>query len=269
MGRCSYEAIQTCKNGKRISVEIKTTNLKDESGNSSGYVSIVNDVTERKRIQAELAEVRRGLMEATESERLHIAQELHDGPMQDLYGLSFQMVGLKDLVVDSTGSQEFAEVQRRLQEVIQILRNMAYDLRPPALAPFGLEKAIRSHAEQLERAHPELSISLDLEPDGRTLPEQLRLGLYRIYQQALANVVRHSDARHATVRMRLEDERVMLEIEDDGRGFMVPPSWIDFTRQGHLGLAGAAERAEALGGALKVDSRPGSGTVLGVSAPRR
>jgi signal transduction histidine kinase len=157
--------------------------------------------------------------------------------------------------------------QQGLNQVIQTLRSITSELRPPTLAPFGLEKAIRSHAERFQEAHPELELHFDLMSDQQKLPEPMRLALFRIYQQTLTNVIRHADARRVTIRLHLGADRATLDIEDDGRGFEVPARWIDLVRQGHLGLAGAVERAEAVGGQLKVVSTPGHGTQVQVNVP--
>jgi signal transduction histidine kinase len=101
------------------------------------------------------------------------------------------------------------------------------------------------------------------------VPEQLRLTLFRIYQHAIANVARHAQAQNAYVRFEYNDERVTLEVEDDGCGFVVPFNWVDFARKKHLGLADTAERAEFLGGKLKVISALGKGTLVRLAAPRK
>jgi signal transduction histidine kinase len=176
---------------------------------------------------------------------------------------------LRDTAHDSLTTEQLANTQQGLNQVIQMLRSIMSELRPPTLAPFGLEKAIRSHAERFQEVHPELELHLDLMPDQQNLSEPVRLALFRIYQQALTNVVRHADARQINIRFYLNTDRAALEIEDDGRGFDVPARWIGLVRQGHLGLAGAAERAGAVGGQLNVISAPGQGTRLQVSVPYR
>jgi signal transduction histidine kinase len=160
-------------------------------------------------------------------------------------------------------------MRRSVQNVIDKLRAICGELRPPALTPFGLESAIREHADAFQAQHPEIRLHLDLAYDGQYLSEQLRLTLFRVYQQAIANVARHSQAKNATVRFKFDEQRAVLEIEDDGQGFVVPLNWVNFTRNKHLGLAGAAERAELLGGKLEVISAPGKGALVRLVAPRK
>ncbi len=219
----------------------------------------------QKQMQAELAEVQHRLMESREAERLHLAQELHDGPIQDLYSVSYQLSELQESLPNEASLARLAAVQTMLQQVILTLRTTAGELRPPTLAMFGLEKAIRSHVEGFQEAHPELAIRLELMPDGQTLPERVRLALFRIYQEALNNIARHAGAQQVSIHLNLEAEQVVLEVQDDGCGFEVPGRWLHLARQGHLGLAGISERAEAIGGKLKVISTPGTGTTIRVT----
>jgi signal transduction histidine kinase len=226
-----------------------------------------HEVAERLHTESELAEAQRGLGESREAERLHLAQELHDGPVQDLYGARFQLKELHE-ELGSRAARRLAEVQETLQQVIRTLRTICGELRPPALAPFGLEVALRSYLEQFHRSHPELDVRFDVTPDGQSLPEPVRLALFRICQEALNNIAQHAQARTAWVTLALDDENVELQIQDDGRGLDLPVRWLDQARRGHLGLLGARERAEAIGGRLEVAAVHGEGTVLRVTAPR-
>lgn len=257
------------KDGFSIWVRQLVSLVRDENGAPQFAMAMVENISERKRMEAELAEVQRRLMDSREAERIHLSQELHDGPMQTLYGLSYQMKSIQDEMMDHPSAARLGEMQETIKQIVQILRITCGELRPPTLAPFGLEKTIRSHAEQFQRDHPEIAINLALASDRLTLPENIRLSLFRIYQQALANVIRHAQAKKVTVHFAMDQDEVVLEVTDDGRGFSVPKSWIDFAREGHLGLAGIAERAEIIRGKLLVDSEPGKGTSLRVSVPWR
>lgn len=101
------------------------------------------------------------------------------------------------------------------------------------------------------------------------LPEQLRWTLFRVYQHAIANVVRHAQAQNAYVRFEYNDECVTLDVEADGCGFVVPFNWVDFSRKKHLGLADTAEQAELLGRKLEVISALDIGTLIRLAAPRK
>lgn len=229
---------------------------------------LINEIQERQSIQAELSEVKSRLIDNSEAERLALAQELHDGPMQDLYGLAYRLEMLRDDLPEEEKATLLGSVKVTLEEVIGALRVTASELRPPALDSFGLEKAIRSHIEKFSRSQPELEIHLDVEKDGQTLPERTRLALYRIYQVALTNVIRHARASRVDIRLHLSNHSVVLEVQDNGCGFALPERWVELARSDHLGLVGALERAEAAGGTLEVESGPGEGTLLRVTLPR-
>lgn len=221
---------------------------------------------EHKEIERELAEARERLAESRERERLRLAQELHDGPVQDLYGARFRLKSLLKSAADDNTSRQLADVEAGLQDVTRTLRAICGELRPPTLAPFGLDVAIRSHVEQFQAAHSDLNVELELDAGGLDLNEDARHALYRIYQHAISNVVKHAGATHVRIHLSF-DGNLRLEIEDDGCGFEVPERWTQLARNGHLGLLGAAERAESVGGTFEVQSTPGEGTCMRVVVP--
>lgn len=220
----------------------------------------------RERTQ-EITELQRRLIDSIEDERQRVSKELHDGPMQEVYGLIYSVSALTSSRSEADLESSRKHIQGKLQEINTWLRDIVQDLRPTSLIYLGLEKGIREHANQFTQEHPELQLNLELQPDGQSMPENVRLALFRIYRGALTNVIRHAHAQHVDVRLKHDSGQVILEVQDDGRGFIVPKSWISFIRQGHLGLAGAAERAEAFGGKLEVKSRPDAGTLLKVITP--
>jgi signal transduction histidine kinase len=229
-------------------------------------VGIVENITEQKRLELEMAELNSRLQSSMELERLRLAQELHDSPMQSLYSAIYRIEELRN-TVDPELKEALMDVKQHIQNVLQDLRATAKELRPPTIFNFGLENAIRSHANDVLEKHPNLAIHLSLAHDRQILPEKVRLALFRIFQQSIANVIRHAKATEVHVRFSFDAEEAHLEITDNGRGFNVPTNWIDFVRQGHYGLAGAAERANALGGFFKVKSTPGNSTTIRVTIP--
>ncbi|MEN4042134.1 MAG: response regulator [Anaerolineaceae bacterium] len=225
------------------------------------------EIMRRQAAEAELTELQRRLIDNAEAERLTLARELHDGPMQDLYAILFELDALHDGATTGDGDQRIRLIQNELQAVIQTLRATASHLRPPALSDFGLEKAIRSHVESVNRSQPGLDIQLNLMPDRQSLPDRVRLALFRIFQVAMANVLRHASASRVNVCLLVDENQAILEIKDNGRGFVAPEHMLQFARHGHLGLVGAAERAEAAGGKLEIETAPGEGTRIKVRIP--
>jgi PAS domain S-box-containing protein len=229
-------------------------------------VGIVENITEQKRMEIEMAELNSRLQNSMELERLRLAQELHDSPMQSLYSAIYRIEELRS-AADPERKEALEDVKQHIQNVLQDLRATAKELRPPTIFNFGLENAIRSHANDIVEKHPHLNIHLSLAHDRQILPEKVRLALFRIFQQSLANVIRHAKATEVHVRFSFDAEEAHLEIKDNGKGFDVPPNWIEFVRQGHYGLAGAAERATTLGGTFQVQSKPGNSTTIRVTIP--
>jgi PAS domain S-box-containing protein len=240
--------------------------VKEEDGRPLYAICTIENITSQKQMSAELAEVQRRLIDSREAERLHLSQELHDGPLQELQAVNFV---LADLEAENIPQEPVQHAQESLGEVIRSLRVICGELRPPALAPFGLEKAIRSYLNQTQEQHPELKIVANLQADGQSLPEHIRLALFRILQHALKNIVRHAHASQVRVDFSFDEQSIDLEIRDNGRGFRVPKRWIELVREGHYGLVGANERVQALGGVFTIESRPGNGAVLKVRIPRQ
>jgi PAS domain S-box-containing protein len=253
--------------GRMIWLQMTISSLPDEGGELSHALAIIQDVTAQKQVAAELTEVQHRLSDSREKERLRLAQELHDGPAQDLIGADLQLKLLSNLLKKEADQEKVEMVRQVLQQVNGKLREICGQLRPPTLAPFGLEVAIRSHLEQFQEQHPEIKVQHRLGRDGQLLPEPMRLALFRMYQEMLSNVVKHAQAHHVLVRFALDVEQVTLEVQDDGVGFAVPERWIQLARQGHLGLVGISERAEEIGGQLVILSKPGRGSIVRVVAP--
>ncbi len=229
-------------------------------------VGIVENITEQKRIELEMAELNSRLQNGMELERLHLAQELHDNPMQLLYTAIYRIEELRNSATPEM-KEALKDVKQNIQNVLQELRATAKELRPPTIFNFGLENAIRSHASDFVEKYPEINIHLSLAHDRQILPEKVRLALFRIFQQSLANVARHAEATEVRVHFSFDAEEAILEISDNGKGFEIPSTWIEFVRNGHYGLAGAVERATTLGGMLSVKSKPGNTTTVRAVIP--
>jgi PAS domain S-box-containing protein len=257
------------KDGSVIWTRLSVSLFGDRYQGQRYAMAMIENFTKQKLIQDELAEVERRLIDSREAERLQLAQELHDGPVQDLLAISYQFNNLQEVFQDENQLLQFNQSYSMLQQVMRTLRGICGELRPPTLTPFGLEKAIRSHVAQIEEARQEISIDLELMNDGKTLPERVRLALFRIYQQAVLNVLRHANASKIYVQFQFNDENVKLKIQDDGKGFHVPERPVELVRQGHFGLVGSAERAQAIGGKLWIESEIGQGTTVSVIVPRQ
>ncbi len=150
---------------------------------------------------------------------------------------------------------------------MQNLREMVNQMRPPTLIRFGLAKALTAYLEDFAEKHPEIKLHPSLIDDKQGLSENARLGLYRIAQEALTNMVKHAGADQGDVTLVCVDHHFILEIRDNGKGFALSPSLADYSAQGHFGLVGMKERAEAINAGFRVSSSPGEGTSIRVVVP--
>jgi PAS domain S-box-containing protein len=213
--------------------------------------------------QAQLSEERRRLLarlvEAQEEERRRLAGAIHDDPIQAMAAAAF----LVDLLGRQAGEPEHREAlhqaAKSLQEAIARLRRMVFELRPPALEREGLAAAIRQYAERATDA-TRRSICVD-DRLKRDLPMELRTTAFRIVQEALSNVGRHSGASSVEVTLEAREMGLFARVVDDGIGFEPTPA-LFASRPGHLGLQIMRERAEAVGGWCEIASAPAQGTTI-------
>jgi PAS domain S-box-containing protein len=262
-----YETRYLHRNGSLMWAALSITLLHDDPESYPFILVLAENITAEKQAAAELAEMRRRLLESGEADRQRLAQELHDGPMQDLYGTVFRAADFLDQASDPAEQARLKDVQEMVRNVANRLREICAELRPPTLTNLGLETAIRSHAERLQEQLPGLEFQLTLSKDGQVLPPHTRLAFFRIYQECIANTVRHAQATRVVVAFHSGAEQAELDIWDNGQGFELPDKWVDLLRGGRSGLAQVAERVEAMNGTLKIETRPGGGTLVHVTAP--
>jgi two-component system sensor histidine kinase UhpB len=217
------------------------------------------------RYRQRLRDVAARALTAAEAERKRIALELHDGTAQQLAGLRIRLRLVRDLDDPTARAAQLEQVSREIGEAIEEVRRMAMNLRPQALDVLGLAPAIESHARSLAEA-ADLSLDLKLDPLVGALDSEIELALYRILQEALSNVVRHSGASKVRIDLRRGGNgEAEMSVEDDGAGFHVERILGDEARG--LGLLGMQERAGYIGGSVHVESSPGRGTRVLVLAP--
>ena len=198
---------------------------------------------------------------AQEEERKRISHELHDETIQALVVLSRR---LDTLASDKKGLPEehrhnLEEIWRQTNDVIREIRRLSQDLRPAALDQLGLVPALEwlaSEATEYSGIRTDVSVLGNV----RRFPGEVELVFFRITQEALRNVWRHSSASMAKIKVEFEGDKVRITVSDNGKGFKIPERMVDYARDGKLGLAGMQERAQLIGGTLKVSSREGEGT---------
>jgi signal transduction histidine kinase len=233
---------------------------------STAYMARLDRISEAERQRAEKAEseLRRlsnQLVRVQEEERKTISRELHDEVGQILTGLRMELGTLSTNEAEEGFRQRLDSIKRLAEEALRAVRNLALLVRPSMLDDLGLEPALRWQTKEFSRR---CGIPVALAIEGRldSLPEALRLCLYRAIQEALTNCGKHADASRVTVTVRHQDDRVSASVQDNGRGF-------DKLRlQTHgLGLVGMSERVRALQGVITVSSEPGRGTLISLEVP--
>lgn len=199
------------------------------------------------------------LLTAQEEERRRLSRELHDEIGQALTGL---LVGLRLVENDPVENQGRLPYLRDLAaRTLESVRHLSRELRPAVLDDMGLVAAIRRHVEDFQQIHGIKTTVQVVGTEERRLPPAVETTLYRVVQEALTNVARHSGASYAGVLLNLNGPTALAIVEDDGQGFD-PES-----RRSGLGLAGMRERTALVGGSITIESRPGGGTTIYVKVP--
>jgi two-component system CheB/CheR fusion protein len=262
------------QDGARVFIEGTSRARRDHDGSFRGLLKIGRNITERhlreqqeqqaeersrqeleRRVAEATAELRKlslQLVKVQEDERRHVALELHDEIGQTLTGLQFQLA-----------SSEYAnmeESRQTVQDLIEQVRKLSMDLRPATLDRYGLTPTLETHIERFER---HTGIDTDFQHDGvdQRLPSLVEVTAYRLVQEGLTNLARHSEASSASVKLSMEDDLLKITIRDDGKGFD-PASLRDGS-----GLFGMRDRVSLLGGTLSIDTSPGAGVRISASLP--
>jgi PAS domain S-box-containing protein len=223
---------------------------------------------ERLRAEEARRDLLRRLVTAQEEERRRISRELHDRMGQQLAAL---MMGLKTMGAESYGRRASLDTLRQLEgmtdELSREVHTLAWGLRPPALDDLGLEAALAHYAEEwAERSRVPVDFHSAGFGGGR-LPLAHETAVYRIAQEALTNVAKHSGADRVSFILERRGDHVLAVIEDNGGGFDAETALTAAGRGRRLGLLGMCERAALLGGTINVESAPGAGTTLFVRIP--
>ena len=247
--------------------------IQSSSGMVIGLTGAVLDVTRQRGLEAERQEylthleVQRRLMEYREKERQEIARDIHDGPIQTLVSTLFNLQVSKEALPDPMLKNELEQIGQSLKGAVRELRVIVNELRPPSLLRFGLARAIRIHVEDLRERHPELLVEAELFDDNGQMPEPLCLTLFRIYQESMNNIIHHAQATHIWLRLVRQENNLVFEVQDNGKGFTQTEDLAKQTQKGHFGLAGMSERAQTAGGKLTIITQPELGTTIRVTVP--
>jgi signal transduction histidine kinase len=232
-------------------------------------VALESALSNLEKVESERKHLLDRTMRGAEEERTRIAAELHDGPIQRLTAVGYQLeeASMTLPAGDPAYVDELlSNAQRNLYAEISELRGLMATLRPPVLDELGLGLALADHLDSFEQ-RTGIMCFLDSDREARLEPE-IETVLYRVAQEALINVAKHSRAYHVWVYLRTDDDRADMQIRDDGIGFD-PTAANGLAGRGHFGLAGMRERVEMAGGRYRLLSSPGGGTAIRVRLPRR
>lgn len=229
------------------------------------------EISERQRVEEALRKSEEGLhflasqlLSAQETERGRLARELHDDLGQSLLFLRMQLnILLRKYSPEPEFRQDLEEAAAYLLRVIDKVRRLSHDLSPPTLEKLGLREALRDLFTEFKKYHdPEMVIKADLDETKDIAPEEVNIAIYRITQEFLANVHKHSGATQVAVAIKALPEKISIDLEDNGIGFDLEEIKQQPREQQGLGLASMEERLRMLGSRLSLTSQPGKGTHL-------
>jgi len=280
--RCEIEAIR--KDGNSVFLEISCTPV-FENGVFRGEQGTARDITEKKRMEREIARRQRQLrrsqkreeqlsgyaaavIAAQEEERRRIARDLHDDTAQALIALSRRIDSLREDLGDlpEAAQRKIEDLKALTDQTLASVRRFSRDLRPSILDDLGLVPALEWLVSENAKRY-KITTRLKIQGEERRLQPEVELALFRIAQEALNNTAKHSQATGAAVELTFGDTWCRLTVSDNGIGFQTPPNISELADRGRMGVMGMYERANLLGGNLYVRTAPGQGTRITVTVP--
>jgi PAS domain S-box-containing protein len=241
-------------------------NVVVENGEPKEVVGITIDISERKRTEEALQDLSRRMIEAQEEERRRIARDLHDDVSQRIALLAIDLETLEQRCSLSKSPLvgALSDLKSRIHEVSADIHNLSRELHPNRLEDLGLTAAVKGLC-QLTSKQKHIGIDFLHDEIPKSLHRDVALCLYRIVQEGLSNIVKHSGAKQAEVEICMTSANISLRITDAGAGFDVEAARLS----GGLGLVSMQERLRALGGGITIQSRPAQGTRIEVKVPLR
>lgn len=265
------------KDGSLIDVSLSTAPLRDGKGEIIGSVGSLADITERKQARETLRNyaqrlktLSRRIIEVQETDRRHIARELHDEIGQALTALKINIQAnlkpVQDLSVNGPLKARITENIGIVDRLLQQVRDLSLHLRPSMLDDLGLVPALRWYIDQ-QAQRAGLAAQFSADPQEMRLSPEIETTCFRIAQEALTNVVRHAQASQVSIELRESNSTLRMLIRDNGVGFDVHAMREHAAKGGSLGLLGMEERAALVGGQIEIESKPTVGTDVRVSLP--
>jgi PAS domain S-box-containing protein len=300
-GRFEDEGWRLRKDGSKFWANVIITAIRDESGRLLGFGKVTRDLTEKKRAHEELEQAHRNLqtevmerrsadkklhkseeslrrlsqhlLRTQDEERKRIGRDLHDSLGQCLAILKINLDSLQ-LALPAAESKAISQIEQCLEltdEAIREVRTIAYVLYPPMLEELGLNSAISWYLDGFA-SRSEIKITFDAAPELKRLERPVELALFRVLQESLTNVHRHSESSTAHIRLFEENGSAVLEVEDEGKGF--PEAMLDLDRDElassfGIGLRGMSERLRDLGGTIELKPAKKQGAIVRAAVPHK
>lgn len=263
-----FETVRHCKDGSLVDVSITVSAVKDAAGRLTGVAAIAHDLSDRKQVEKELRMLTSRLLNMQDEERRNMARELHDSVIQGLAAGVINLSMLKDsLQLMPESRKTLEETLKIVEDAVREIRTFSYLLHPPLLDVMGLQSALRWYVEGYSK-RSSVQVELNL-PEGRERwAKEIELTLFRIVQEALTNIHRHSGGSRAAICLSRTGDDLTLTISDNGHG-MDAQTLEKVRREGAalgVGIAGMKQRLQQLGGQLNISSS-GDGTAVTVTIP--
>ncbi|MHB8525876.1 MAG: PAS domain S-box protein [Candidatus Acidiferrales bacterium] len=305
-----FETVRVRKDGTRVDVSLTISPVRDSAGRVIGASKIARDISERKRTEGllrvsedkyrnlvgnleekvdartrelvernaeviqqaeQLRALSHRLMQIQDDERRRIARDLHDSAGQYLSALSMTLQAARQTTKNLPPklAQKLDEASEITYRCSSEIRTLSHLLHPPLIEELGLAAAISWYVEGFAK-RGEVQINLQMPPKLKRVGDDIELALFRVLQECLTNIHRHSGSKTATVRVEVDDHRAILEVIDQGTG--IPKSTLDLRKAGPrrtgVGISGMRERLKDLGGTLEIDSSE-QGTTVRAEIPLR
>jgi signal transduction histidine kinase len=265
------------RDGSKIPVVFSGASMTDDDGNILGIVCLAQDNTERKSSEEALKKTERELrilslkiLEAQENERKRVARELHDGIGQALTGIKFCLEnGLRKIEEGKPFSQiqEINNAIPLIRATVEETRRIAMGLRPSTLDDIGIAETLYWFCQQFEEIYTTTRIETSIEIEENQMTDSLKTTIFRVTQEALNNVAKHSRADRVLLRLHKVSDSIELTIADNGIGFEIEKHKLEKDKDRGFGLASMKERAELSGGSLSIRPALGQGTRIKVLWP--
>jgi signal transduction histidine kinase len=241
----------------------------DDKGEIECVNGVFFDITEKKQAEKQIRFLTQQLLKTQENERLMISRELHDRIGQDLSMLKILCNNLFDqeAVISSETKQKVMQLSKILQDSINSVRDIAYNLRPSSLDQLGLVRTVYQYCEDFSEA---TGLKVDFNSAGMDelkLDYHTEINLYRLIQEGLNNVMKHAEARRVSIKLVASFPKIILRIVDDGKGFDIKNRLQEAASEKRMGLRSMEERVSLLGGSMRINSRSAKGTKIFIDVP--